>query len=419
MTYAGMAARNIFRYKRRSFITAIAIAFGVMMTIMMDGLLIGAETESARNIRDYETGEAKIYPKDYFKERLFLPFENFLEKDDRSAIEAALKADSAGSIPFAPRVLLAGELYFNEEYFDVSGSISAELVAIDPERDSAVFRTERTVTDGRWLETGDEGVVIGAWLAEDIGAKVGSAISIECKGRGGFYQTFDAPIVGIATTDNPYVNRSFVFMDLSRADELLALDGAVTEYSLRLGAPETVNRRVAALEKELPRYADQIFSWDKVAEDAIQLTKAKSGGSKIYIFFIFIIAAVGITNTMLMAVMERKGEIGMMRALGYNSIRIRFLFLLEGFGIGLLGAAIGLVFGLLINWYMVINGMDFSFMLRDTDAGYRLTGIMRSDWHLQGILSAVLGALAISTFVAWFPSGKILKSEVSDILRNQ
>ncbi len=419
MTYAGMAARNIFRYKRRSFITAIAIAFGVMMTIAMDGLLIGAETDSARNIRDYETGDAKIFPEGYFRDRLFLPFDKFLEPSDRAKIEAAMAADPAGRIPFAPRTVLSCELYFDAEYFDVPGSVTAQLVAVDPERDSDVFRVERAVTEGDWLKPGDGGVVLGGWLAEDIGAKVGSSVSVECKGRGGFYQTFDAPVVGIATTDDPYLNRAYVFMDLSRADDLLAMEGAVTEYSLRLGPPSAINRRIAALGAALPGYADRIYSWDRVAEDAVKLTKAKSGGSKIYIFFIFVIAAVGITNTMLMAVMERKGEIGMMRALGYGSIRIRYLFLLEGFGIGLLGTAFGLAFGLLINWYLATTGIDFSWMLRDTDAGYRLTGIMRSDWHLKGILSAVLGALGISTFVAWFPSGKILKSEVSEILRNQ
>ncbi len=418
MTYAFMAARNIFRYKRRSFITAIAIAFGVMMTIAMDGLLIGAETDSARNIREYETGDAKIYPEGYFQDRLFLPFGNFLEPADRAAIETALRGDARGAIPFAPRTVLACELYFNEEYFAVSGSVTAQLVALDPALDSGVFRTEQTVSAGRWLRAGDEGVALGGWLAEDIGAKVGSVVSVECKGRGGFYQTFDAPVVGIVSTDDPYVNRSYVFMDLSRADELLALEGAVTEYSLRLGPPSSIDRRIAALEGELPSYAGRIYSWEKVAEDAIKITKAKSGGSKIYIFFIFVIAAVGITNTMLMAVMERKGEIGMMRALGYGSTRIRALFLLEGFGIGLMGTLFGLVLGLAVNWYMATYGVDFSFMLRDTDAGYRLTGIMRSAWHLRGIVTAVFGALAISTLVAWFPSGKILKSEVSDILRN-
>ncbi len=418
MTLASMAFRNIFRYRRRSFITAVAIAFGVMMTLGMDGLLMGAQEESARNIRDFETGDAMIYPEDYFENRLFLPFDAFLESADRQSIERALAEAPGGAVPSAPRVNLAAELFFNEDWFAVSGSASARLTAVDSLRDAGVFRISDSVTEGRWLGKGDEGIVLGGWLADDIGAEVGFWITVECRGRGGFYQTFDAPVVGIALTDDPYVNRSAVFMDLDRADSLLALDGAVTEYALRLGPPASIGRRAREMKRLLPAYADRLFTWDRVAEDAVKLTKAKSGGSKIYLFFIFVIAAVGITNTMLMAVMERKAEIGMMRALGYDTLSIRWVFLVEGFGIGLLGAAFGLAGGLLMNWYMAVKGIDFSFMLRNMDVGYRLTGVMRSSWNLRGILSAVVLALVISTAAAWFPSGKILKSEVSDILRS-
>lgn len=407
-----MAVRNIFRYKRRSLITSIAIAVGVMFTIMIDGLLVGSENESARNIQEYETGDAKIYQTGYFKERRFLPYTIFLEPADRKAIETALS-----KYPLAPRVELSGDIYFNEDFFAVAGSVTAKISAVDPQKDALVFKTAKTVTDGRWLKNGDQGVVLGSWIAEDIGAKVGYTISIECRGRGGFYQTFDAEIIGIVTTDDPYINRSSVFMDLSHADDLFALNGAVTEYSVRIDSTEPLDRKIAKLKKAVPAYADNLYSWEMLAADAIQLTKAKSGGSKLYLFFMFIIAAVGISNTMLMAVMERKQEIGMLRSLGYTTFKIRFLFLIEGFGIGFIGSCFGLIGGVLVNLYMTTYGLDFSFMLRNMDAGYRLTGVMRSMWNLKGMAVAVVGALAISSLMAWFPSGKILKSEVAEILR--
>ncbi len=403
-----MAFRNIFRYKKRSLITAFAIAVGVMFTIAIDGLLAGSEQESSRNIRDFETGEAKIYPEGYFTDRLFLPFSFFLEKEDRAKIEQSLAGYKA-----APRVELSAELYFNEDYFAVPGSTSAKISCVDPVRDGTVFKTAYKIDEGRWLKSGDEGIVIGSWLAADIGAKTGYVLSVECKGRGGFYQTFDAEIIGIVTTEDPYVNRASVFMDLSRADDLLQLGGAVTEYTVRLDKTPALKELKAAM----PSYAKNIYSWEQVAADLIKLTKTKSGMSKLYLMFMFIIAAVGISNTMLMAVMERKNEIGMMRALGYSSFRIRLLFLIEGFGIGLLGASAGLAAGCVINFFMSVYGIDFSSLLRNMDAGYRITGIMRSSWNWEGIGATVIGSLAISTFVAWFPSGKILKSEVAEILR--
>lgn len=407
-----MAVRNIFRYKRRTLITAFAIAFGVMFTIAMDGLLAGSEIESERNIRDYETGEAKIFPDQYFDERNFLPFTFFLEKTDREIIEKALSGYT-----FTPRSELATEIYFNEDFFPLSGSISAKISAVDPVRDTRVFRTSSMISEGRWLTKGDKGIVIGSWLATDINAKAGYVVSMECRGRGGFYQTFDAEIVGIVTTDNPYINSGSVFMDLSYANDLLALEGAVTEYTLRIKDGLELQKEIAKIKKKLPSYSKNIFSWKEIASDIIQLMRAERGESMIYLILMSIIAAVGISNTMLMSVMERKNEIGMLRALGYSTFRIRSLFVLEGLVIGIFGSGIGLFAGCLINLFMTIWGIDVSSMLQEMDMGYRLTGIMRSAWNIQGIITIVSGSLLISTVMAWFPSGKMLKAEVAEILR--
>ena len=410
MTGIKMSMLNVFRYRKRSIITASAIAVGVMFSIMMEGLIIGANDETVRNLRDYETGEGRIYASGYFKDRILLPFDLFIEKDSRTAIETAAK-----NMAIAPRTVLSSELYFNEDYFLVAGSLQTALTAIDPEKDARVFRTASMISAGRWLKAGDTGVVIGSWLAEDIGAKTGYVITIECRGRGGFYQTFDAEILGIVKTDDPVVNRSSVFIDLGYADTLLALDGAVTEYTFRSAESGTKLEKLGT--KIVAGTGTEFYNWQKVAEEVLKLLNGKQSNSGLFLFFIFVIAAVGITNTMLMAVMERRNEIGMLRALGYGKFSIRALFLMEGFGIGLIGTLEGLVLGCSVNMYMVAFGIDFSWLFRDLDVGYRTTGILRSAWNLSSILQTSIGALVISTIVAWFPSGKILKSEVADILR--
>lgn len=413
MNALGMAMRNVLRYRRRTLITAAAIGFGVMFTIAIDGMLAGTERESARNIREYETGEIKAYPPGYFDDRAVSPFNSFIERADRARLEALL-----GDRRWAPRVNVQAELDFTEEWFAVPGSVQATLTAVDPERDGETLSVARMVDDGRWLAKGDTGIVIGSWLAEDIGAKPGYALTIECKGRGGFYQTFDAEILGTVTTENPVVNRNGVFMTLDAADELLALEGGVTEYVIRSRAADRTREDALAISGAAKGLPIDVRPWEEVARDEILLTKAKSSGSKLYLFFMFIIAAVGISNTMLMSVMERRHEIGMLRSLGYPAVRIRAMFVVEGFCIGLLGAAMGLAGGVALDLFMIVKGLDFSFMLRDMDVGYRITGVMRSAWNLPGIVSAVAGSLAISTFVAWFPSGKMLRKEVAEILRS-
>jgi len=115
--------------------------------------------------------------------------------------------------------------------------------------------------------------------------------------------------------------------------------------------------------------------------------------------------------------MERKAEIGTLRALGFGASRVRALFLAEGLAIGVIGTAMGLAAGLLLNLYFVVHGMDFSFMLRDTDIGYRVTGVIRSAWDPAGTAQIALFTLATSALIAWLPSGRILRQEVADMLR--
>ncbi len=420
-----MAARNVLRYKRRTLITASAIAFGVMFTIVMEGFTAGSETETIRNLRDYETGELKVYPAGYFADRQYLPFDRFIEKKDRPAIETLL----AGH-PSTPRAVLSCEMYFTAESFAVPGSVTAELNAVDPARDGKVFRTATKVSSGRWLVKGDTGIVIGSWLAEDIGAKVGYTLTIECRGRGGFYQTFDAAIIGIVKTDDPAINRNAAFMDLALANELLSLDDGVTEYSVRI--PSSTATRIWDRDRRSEDAAGRISAalassgvgaeardWQEIGNETIKLLRAQTGETALYLFFIFVIAIVGITNTMLMAVIERRSEIGTLRALGFTSLRIRALFLAEGACIGAIGSFAGTVFGACANWYLTTRGMDFSFMLRDMDVGYRITGVIRSAWDIASIARTALATIAISAAVAWFPSGIILRREVADILRKQ
>ena len=420
-----MAARNAFRYWKRTLITASTIAAAVMFAIAMDGFIAGSETETIRNLRDFETGEAMIYPPGYFTDRDALPFDRFIERADRPAIETIL----AGH-PATPRVRLSCELYFTEESFAVPGSVTAVLFAVDPGRDRAVFKTANSVSAGRWLKAGDSGIVLGSWLAEDSGAKVGYTLTVECRGREGFYQTFDAPVIGIVKTGDPTVNRDAAFIDLGLANELLALSGGVTEYAIRLGGAESVTGswgRDRKLGSETARIRERLATaqvdadtrdWREIGDDTLKLLRAQTGETTLYLFFIFAIAAVGITNTMLMAVLERTGEIGTLRALGFERARIRRLFLAEGFIIALIGSAAGLALGAAATWYLTVYGMDFSFMLREMNIGYRITGVIRSAWNIPGIARTVLFTLAISTLVAWFPSGAILRREVADILRN-
>jgi len=137
------------------------------------------------------------------------------------------------------------------------------------------------------------------------------------------------------------------------------------------------------------------------------------------LFLIFIIAAVGISNTMLMAIFERIRELGMMRSLGMADRNIRIAFMIEAAGIGFVGSLIGIVLGIGATYFIVEKGIDFTFMMRDMDMGYRIQGLFRGEWNPMTMIKAFFAGILISSLVAYFPTKRALKMDIPSCLRHQ
>jgi ABC-type lipoprotein release transport system permease subunit len=163
----GLAWKKLSRYRKRTIITASAIAFGLAIYIFMDGWLKGAETESERNIVLYETGSSRVVSAQYWADRQRLPLANTIEDPD--AVLAALRA---GGIAAVPRTTFAGEAVVEE------GSMPVRVIAIDPARDGEVFAFRPTVESGRFLAAGEPAALLGSWLADDLGLAVGDSLTV-------------------------------------------------------------------------------------------------------------------------------------------------------------------------------------------------------------------------------------------------
>jgi ABC-type lipoprotein release transport system permease subunit len=388
-------------------ITAGALAFGLIFFIFMDGWLQGAERESERNIIWYESGSAKIMTTEYLDDLKSMPLKHVIE--DPVAVERILEGTG---VTTTRRTVFAGEIFYGE------GSLYAKAIAVDPQTDGKIYKLEETVSRGRYLLPDEQGVVLGEWLADDLGIEVGEEITIRTRTRYGAFQTFDLIVVGVLNSPNPVINKGTAFLPLSLADEFLEMEGAVTELSLYFPEWQNPEGKIQYLRELLSIYPDlTVESWKDLARDFLAIVQAKSAGSGIMLILVFIIAAVGISNTMLMAVYERVREIGMMRAMGMKDGAIRTTFLFEAGGIGLIGAVIGVGLGVIVNWLMVTYGIDVSGLYGRMDVGYRVTGVFRSAWHPEAIVGGfVFGVIAAMIF-SIIPSSRALKMEITDCLR--
>jgi len=403
-----LAWKNLSRYRRRTAITAAALAVGVAVFLWMDGWLLGAELESRRNIVWYEAGSAKVMKREYLQEIQNMPLKQVIE--DPAGVEQAL----AGlGVAATRRVVFAGELFLGE------GSLFVKAVALDPATDGRVFRLEETVSAGRFLRPGEPELLLGEWLARDLGAAVGDWVTVRARSRYGAFQTLDLEIVGILNCPNPMINQGMIFLPLDLADEALEMEGAVSEVALSFPEWQEPAGRLAEIRPRLAGFPElAVADWRELARDFLAIAEGKRAGTGMLLLLIFIIAAVGISNTMLMAVYERVREIGMMRALGMRDASIRATFLLEAGGIGLVGSVVGLVLGAALNWYMVRWGLDLSSFTGDMQIGYRVHSIFRSAWHPQALIGAVVFGVLASMVISFIPSSRALRMRITDCLRH-
>ncbi len=197
------------------------------------------------------------------------------------------------------------------------------------------------------------------------------------------------------------------------------MEGTVTSVFVNFGQGRNADDQFNGLAARMQDLGLEALDWTILGADFIAISQAKGASSALIIFLILIIAAVGISNTMLMAVYERVRELGMMRALGMKARQIRRMFLWESAGIGLIGGFLGVLLGCLVNWPLAKWGLNYGFMLRESSFGYRIQGQLYSAWDAGSIILAFVLGVLMAVFVAFFATHRILRLDIPASLRFQ
>ena len=414
-----LAIRGVSRYRKRTIITAFAIAVAVVFSIFMKSLLTGVALDSDKNLIYNDTSSAKIYAKGYFEERNYLPIDFLISQEEGKEIESILTGNGYNN--YTKEFISSADIMFYKDPYPISGSLSVTLKALDS-NNLAAYNFNDAKIKGEWIDKNKEGVVIGAKLADDIKAEVGYYLTIQTKGKGGFIQAFDIPITGIITSGDPIIDSTTIFFDLETIDYYLELEGYSTSYAVSYS--NNVAKIKSITEEETKNLNNIIqatgleaHAWNEIAEEIIKLQNSKGGFSNIFLFFTFVIAIVGISNTMMMSISERKNEIAMLKTLGYENKFIKGLFTLEGTIIGIIGIIVGFILGLLLALYFQEYGIDITGLMGDADIGYRINGVMHAFVSIGQILVILILSLIVSILTAYFAVRRTGRGEIAEMFR--
>ncbi|MFA5113909.1 MAG: FtsX-like permease family protein [Candidatus Margulisiibacteriota bacterium] len=403
-----LAWRNIFRNFRRTFFTFIAIAIGLGLMLLADSMLSGIDAQSFAKIIDYETGHVKIFQRGYQQDKDNLPL-------DKLITAPAGVIDTVRRDPAVAGV--TSRVNFRIMLSDRIDQIPAIGIAVNPADDESVFLLKQGLTQGEFLVSSEEAMLVGKKLADDFGVGVGDYLTVLARTKYDTYQALDLRIKGVLQTEDPQIDWYSIVIPLDVGQSSLDLSRGVTEIDIKLKDINAVDQFKNKLAKELPGL--EIATWKEMAEDVLAISKAKYSGTFTIFGCIVLIALIGITNTILMAAFERVKEIGMMGAMGMKRGQIVRLFVLEGTMIGLLGSITGCILGaLLIGFWMVPYGIDFSAFMREMGPiGYRTTGKFTGQWHLIMFPVAFIFGLVVSALTSIYPARVASRMEPSEALR--
>lgn len=259
------------------------------------------------------------------------------------------------------------------------------VVGIEPERYNRVISLAERLTAGQ-LRVGAGEAVIGIELAKDLGAEVGDKLRLSAAdGR-----SDTLTITGLFDLGNKGVNARNVYVGLRTAQSLLDLVGGVSSIDLALHDLDLAERLARRIAGETGLTAD---SWIKTNAQFVTALTSQRVSSNVIRFFIALSVAFGIASVLVVSVIQRGKEIGILRAMGATQAQMRRIFLLQGGIVGFFGSLLGsaLAWSFLLLWQLLARNPDGTPMyIIGIEPG--LVILAAGGASLVGILSALLPA---------------------------
>lgn len=384
-----LAWRNLQRNRQRTVISALSVVLGVFACVVLQGLstafvtsLIAAKVES-------KLGAIHVFRKGY------------LQADEPLNFSLPWDSDLVARIQQVPGVkAVAPRMEFDGLISNGSEATMFQATAIEPALEDAVCPKRRIfVAEGSdGLRPGRHGdMLLGQTLAESLGAAKGSTLVLQAAGPHASTNALDLEIRGfLRAVDFVESTRSAV-VPMQFAQDLLRMPGRVTSYAIGVHDLQRVDPIARHLRAVLGDDYD-VATWDQLdAGTKMRVLTAQ------YTFFLvalvlFLLAASGIINTMLMAVYERVREIGTMLSMGTRRIQITILFLWEAALNGFLSALCGAALGYGVVSLLAVRGIQGPMAGGDVVTLYPRVGLS----FLVGVVAcAVLGAILAGLYPAW------------------
>src|SRR3954468_17187227 len=408
-----ISIRYLLSHKRQTIVCVAGVTISVLMFIAMSSMMHGftdkfiVETvESSGHVTVYDEpreSKTRILEKVYKDKNALLVVEGVKPREEVKKIKNPTGLiDTLRRMPdveaAAPMVTGDGIISYGTKTYGIM------IFGGGPEQQTIVTTIGDKVTQGAFerLKTTADGIVLGRGIAQTIGAHIDDTISISAPGGG---RTI-AKVVGIFDTGVTPVDYGRTYMLVNNAQTLLNKKNIINEIIIRL-RDYTQAREVAEQIESMCGY--KTYSWQEANENFLKIFKVQTIITYFITGALLVVAAFGVLNILIMAVLERVNDIAILKSFGLSRADITQIYVFQGLVIGLVGSSVGLLLGKL-----AVEGLRR--LPIQMEGLVRAEGLLMSE-HPEQYIEAFVGAMVIVTLASVYPARRAAGYDPVEVIR--
>lgn len=385
--------RNIFRNKRRSLIVASSIVVGLVVMMFSMAIMNGFNRQMLENTINTSLGHVAIHAKGYFND-----------------MNVALSFVPVHSLTAIQRIhnvaCTANRVKFEAMIQSSRSSQGVMVMGIEPENEKCVSNIYDYVGKDKRLyitNSYNNDILISRSLASKLGIGIGDKCVVMLQDSGGVLAAHAFIVKGLYQSPIESFDKYVVYVGIRKAQEITGLGNAISEVIVRCTDKESADSVAAAI-ASLNVGSLEVLTWQQMAPNIVQAIKLFDTMMYVFLAIIFISIIFTIANTMIMAIMERYREIGIMKSIGTQPSWIAGIVMAEACGLGLLGVFAGIVITYLLVGITGTTGINLAFYsesMRVWGTGTTIYPVLTATNSIMATVIVLLNTIIASLYPAY------------------
>jgi len=387
-----LAWKNIWRKPVRSFIVIISVILGLWVTVFLFGYVFGIINQRFKDAINHEISHIQIHHKNFKDD-----YDAQYVIDNAENVTSSLKSNPAISA-YTTRSIGHGMIA------SANNSLGGKFIGVQADLEDKLTDISTSIAEGTWLSNKDKNkIVIGQKLAEKLKVRLRSKVVLTFTDKDQNIVSAAFKIVGIFTSSNSLVEESISYVPQADLNRLMSIDDDIHEIAVLLESRDDVAHSVTNIKEAHPQYLTE--SWKEISPELSLMIDSLDEYMIIFLIIILLALCFGIINTMLMSVLERIRELGMLMAIGMNKWKIFFMIIIETIMIIGLAAPIGMFLAYLTITYFQSKGIVISDIYNEAYAQFGMRSIIYPElsgaYYLRILIVVSIAALLSSIYPAW------------------